>query len=145
MSERPEDQGDGGSRPPPEEEGRRSIAEWTTLGISVLILAVLAAVIGYQYVAGEDLPATIMVAPQQDKLRTENDAYYLPVEIRNSGDRTAEDLTVSFSLRDSGGAVESAEISIAFLAGRETVEAVLVFRHDPAAGELTHVSSFISP
>ncbi len=66
--------------------------------------------------------------------------------IRNDGDRTVEDVIVQGQLVAGEGEPETAEITITFLAGGETVEGVMVFRSDPAQGELTTgVTSYKKP
>lgn len=124
----------------------RSIAEWTTLAISAVILVALIGGITWLYFRGTERPATIVVEPQMDQLRAEDSGYYLPVLIRNTGDTTAASAVVQGELDTGSGQPETAEITIDFLDGDEEVAGTLVFRSDPTSGELTvGVASFQEP
>lgn len=124
----------------------RSIAEWTTLAISAVILIALIGGITWLYFRGAERPATIVVEPQMDQLREEDSGYYLPVIIHNSGDTTAASAVVQGELDTGSGQPETAEITIDFLDGDEEVAGTFVFRSDPRSGELTvGVTSFEEP
>lgn len=126
--------------------GGRSAAEWATLGFSLAVLALLVVLVGYEYVAGGTDPPIVEVRPQVQAVRREGEAYYLPVEIANRGDRTAEDVLVRLSLASGDGRRESGEFLIPFLAGGATREGIVIFRADPARGELTvDTVSFVEP
>ena len=126
--------------------GGRSAAEWATLGFSLAVLALLVVLVGYEYVAGGTDPPIVEVRPQVQAVRREGEAYYLPVEIANRGDRTAEDVLVRLSLASGDGRRESGEFLIPFLAGGAIREGIVIFRVDPALGELTvDTVSFVEP
>ena len=59
--------------------------------------------------------------------------FYVPVEIRNDGDQTVEEVTVSIEVRDGETVTDEAETTIATLGESETLTAVLVLADDPAA------------
>lgn len=124
----------------------RSIAEWTTLGISAVIL--LAIVVGITWLSfrGPEQPASIVVEPSMDQLREEDSGYYLPVLIRNEGDTTVANAIIQAELDTGSGQPETAEITIDFLDGGEVTAGTFVFREDPASGELTTgVTSYKEP
>jgi uncharacterized protein (TIGR02588 family) len=123
----------------------RSAAEWTTLTISLAVIAALVGLITYLYLSGEGEPAVIEVRPDLASVRHVDGAYYLPVAVTNRGDRTAEDVRVTVTLTGEDGAQESAEVSFRFLAGGETGAATVVFRGDPARGTLASVVSYLNP
>jgi uncharacterized protein (TIGR02588 family) len=124
----------------------RAVAEWTTLGISLSILLALVGLVIYQYVAGGTAAAVIEVQPRLGEVRREGEAYYVPVDVRNRGERTAEDVRVRLSLEADGGAAESAELQVQFLAGGATEHGTVVFHSDPAGGNLSaRVVSYLEP
>jgi uncharacterized protein (TIGR02588 family) len=122
----------------------RSAAEWTTLAISLVVVAALVGLLTYLYLSGEGEPAVIEVRPEMESVRYVDGAYYLPVAVTNRGDRTAEDVRVTVTLTGDG-AQESAEVSFRFLAGGETGAATVVFSGDPTRGTLSNVISFLNP
>lgn len=124
----------------------RSIAEWATLGISVAILLIVIGLVSYQHLLGGSQSAAIEVNPQLQQVRQEGDAYYLPVEVINKGDKTAEDVRVEVSLLSEGSREMSAQLRITFLAGHETSRGTAVFGKDPREGALTtEVMSYLQP
>ena len=115
----------------------RTVAEWTTLGISLAILAVVFASIAWLWVRDTGAPASVEVTPLTEAIRNEGDVWYLPLEIENSGDATAEDVVVEVALDTGQGEPETAEITVTFLASGETARGTAVFTSDPASGDLT--------
>lgn len=129
----------------PHELRRRSAAEWTSLGLSVLILLAVLAPLVYEYVMGGTEPPLITVQPHLDQVQQGGGGYYLPVTIHNEGDQTAEDVSVRLRLARGAGEPEAIEIELRVLAGGAVAEAVAVFSGDPAAGTLSHTISFFRP
>lgn len=119
------------------EQSGRSVAEWTTLGISLAILALAFASILWLWARDDASPTTVEVTGVTDELRHEGDAWYLPLEVVNRGDTTAEDVVVEASLDTGEGEPETAEITFSFLASGETARGTAVFTSDPGAGDLT--------
>ena len=128
-----------------ESDQGRSLAEWVTFGICLAILVALVGLVTFADFRGEERPPTVEVTPALDAVRHEGDRYYLPVQIRNQGDQTAEDVRVRLSLTSGDGEIESADVTVPFLAGRETARATVVFRKDPAQGSLTYAIGFLEP
>ena len=125
---------------------QRLIAQRVTLGISLLIVAGVVALIAYQQVAGGNRPPAIDVQWQLQNVRQEAGIYYVPVEVTNRGDATAEDLRIRPAFSASGDRRDLAELVIPFLAGGETVEGTIALPEDPARGTLTVTSiSFMHP
>jgi uncharacterized protein (TIGR02588 family) len=122
-------------------EGRRSAAQWTGLGISVAVVLAVVGLIVFQELTGGDRPPTIEVLPNMEALRSDADAHYLPVEIANRGDLTAENVRVRLSL-PSG---EATELEIQFLAGGDSAEGTAVFSEDPSSGLTVDVLGFLEP
>jgi uncharacterized protein (TIGR02588 family) len=130
----------------PSDNDSRSVAEWTTLGISITILITILGLVTYLYLRGDEEPAVILVEPQMQELRQDEGGYYLPVVVRNEGDPTVEEVHIQAELDTRTGKPETAQFTISFLAGGEQVQGTFIFQHDPAKGELTaRVISFQEP
>ena len=115
----------------------RSIAEWTTLGISLAILLTVVGLVTYLYVRNDDQPATITVSTSLDEIRQDGGIYYLPVDVMNEGDETAEAVQIQAELDTGSGVPETAQLSIQFLAGGEKVQGTIIFSNNPEQGELS--------
>jgi len=124
----------------------RSIAEWTTLAISTAILVGIVGAITWLSFRGEERPPVIVVEPQLDQVREEASGFYLPVVIRNEGNKTVEDALIQGELETGEDQPEMVDLTITFLAGGEQVRGTLVFQNDPAQGTLTtSVASYKTP
>ena len=115
----------------------RSIAEWTTFGISTLILLVILAGVTWLSFRGPEHAPNITVEPSLDQVREEASGYYLPVIIRNEGDTTVANAVVHAELVSTSGQPQTAEITLDFLDGGEIAAGTFVFRDNPATGQLT--------
>ena len=128
-----------------EQNKKRTGAEWITLTVSVLIVLGLAGLVIYQEAARGTEPPVIEVQPKLGEIRREGDAYYVPIDIANKGEVTAEDIEVQVSLEIEGEEPETIAFAVKFLAGGETGEQTVVFQKDPAEGELTYLVAFTTP
>lgn len=120
----------------------RTPAEWTTLIVSSIVLAVVVGLIVAQLMS-----TTEPAAPRAEVGRIERiaDRYRVMVTVLNDGDETAANVQVSAELV-SDGATETGDLSIDFLAGGEEEELVFLFDDDPSVGELTvAVTSYADP
>ena len=136
---------DGGRQESRERSGR-SVAEWTTLAIGAVLILALVGLVTYLYVSGDNRPPVVAATPLDQEIRHEEGTYYVPIEVTNRGDRTAEEVVVQAELSTGEGAPEVSEFTIDFLAGGETAEGTVAFSADPSAGELmVGVVSFRSP
>lgn len=110
----------------------RSIAEWTTLAISLaIVLGVVGLILAFS-VTDRSKPPAIVVEPKLDQVRQAADGYYLPVVIRNEGGRTVEDALVEVELALDDAEPETAELTVVFLAGGVDAEGTVVFTGRPA-------------
>ncbi len=76
----------------------------------------------------------IEAQPQLEEVRQAGGAYYLPVDVPNQGERTAENVRVEVSL--SSGQGESSQFELRFLAGGAE-RGTVIFREDPSKVNLT--------
>jgi uncharacterized protein (TIGR02588 family) len=113
------------------DEGR-SAAEWTTFAVSCLILLAVVAVIGVQMFETPSPPAPVATAGE---VHLVSGRHHVEVTVTNEGDETAANVQISAELVVDGEAT-TADQTVDFLAGSETVDLVFVFDDDPRAGEL---------
>jgi uncharacterized protein (TIGR02588 family) len=122
------------------------VAEWTSLGVSLAIVLTMVGLVSYLHVVGPTHPPVIEVRPRLDAVRRVDGQYYVPVEITNRGDRTAQDVRVQVSLGSQPGCGEAATLAVDTLAGGATAHATVIFTEDPVQRELTvGASSFLAP
>ena len=112
----------------------RTPAEWVTFAISLLILGGVVALIVMQ-IPGSDRPAA-PVARLAGEAREKGQKWFVPVEVSNEGDLTAENLQVAAELVV-GAETFEADQTLDFLAGGESQRLEFVFDEDPSKGELT--------
>jgi uncharacterized protein (TIGR02588 family) len=133
------------SSPQVEQKLARSLAEWTTFSIALLILAAIVGLIIYKWVTQQNRPPVLSVTPNPE-IREVPGQYYVPFSITNTGGETAESVQVIAELSINGEVKESGEQQIDFLASGEKEEGAFVFSRDPRGGELDiRVASYKLP
>jgi uncharacterized protein (TIGR02588 family) len=115
--------------------GRQRV-EWTSLGFSLAVVLGVLGLLTYVSFAGDDGPATLVVQPSLAERWQADGAYYLPLEVANTGGQDVESVRLEVVLQPSEGNEERAEIEIDTLARGESVRVIVVFRSDPAGGEI---------
>ncbi len=133
------------SRQGGERKEERTTAEWVSLLVSVAIVLALVGGLIYQVFARGSHPPVIEVKPLMEEVRREGDSYYLSLDITNKGERTAENVEVMVSLDSGKGQPETMQFQVQFLDGGETENQTVIFKNNPAEGDLTHTASFHVP
>ena len=123
-------------RPDDADGSQRSLAQWITVGLSTLIVLSLVGLLLYQAVAGGSQPPAIEVKFQHESLRQAGALYYLPVEVTNQGDQTAQDVRVRLSYMSDQGQPELAEVMTDFLAGGATDHHTVALSREPSGANL---------
>jgi uncharacterized protein (TIGR02588 family) len=111
----------------------RTAAEWVSFAVSLLILTVVVGLIVVQMLGTHDPAAP--VADQSGPARAEGGRFYVPVEVSNRGDATAENVQVSAELTIDGETT-AGDQTVDFLSGGEVTEVEFAFDDDPGDGEL---------
>ena len=114
-----------------------SVAEWSTLTISALLILGLVGLVTYLSVSGGHQPPRIAATPVMREIRYEEERYFLPIMVTNHGDEAAQEVRIRADLVTSDETSETAEFTIDILAGGETAEGTVVVAMDPAATLLT--------
>lgn len=108
-----------------------TIAEHVTLGVSIALLALLVGgLVALELRRGDQHPR-VGVTPHFGDAYRHDDQWYLPVTIRNDGDRATGTLRVDVVRPVEGEQPEVAELEYAFVAGGEEVEGTAVFDEEP--------------
>lgn len=136
--------GNGEQKRHTQDEGR-SLVEWITLGISLAILLGLAGLIVYEATVDDQQPTVIVVQPDFDSLRQEVNHFYLPVSIKNSGNRTVSAVEVQIRVEGEDGESESATLTVDYLAAEARVEGTVVFNVRPSTANTGVVVSYRRP
>jgi uncharacterized protein (TIGR02588 family) len=111
----------------------RSAAEWTTLIISLLVIAGLVGLVVVLSVTGGADPPRFAAAPALEDVRQHEAAYYLPIEVTNLSGLPAQDVRVVGELALLGAEPVTAEFTIDILAGGESRAGTMIFSDDPTA------------
>lgn len=128
------------------EHAASTVAERITLTISIVILVGILSVAVWSNVRTGEAPPDIVVEVDMENVREGDAGFYVPFTITNNGGMTAQDLVVAGELDLGDGEPETADVTVAFLAGGETEEAEMVFSAHPADGEFTiSPTSFLKP
>ena len=124
----------------PEKPSKRSTAERVSLAVSAFVVLALVALIVFNRYNKGDKPASISAVAEIEQLREVRSQFYLPVEVTNTGNRTAEAVKIAGTV---GG--ETRDFEISFLDGEEKARGTLVFTQDPRAQLKLEVISFREP
>jgi uncharacterized protein (TIGR02588 family) len=115
----------------------RTLAEWVSLGVSLLLLAGVAGVILWLWAAEPQGPPRFAV--ERGAARQEAGLFHLTLAVTNVGGAAASRVRVEGRL-GGAGQEERPATTIDFLPVRAREEVVLVFRGDPSGAAVEVVS-----
>jgi uncharacterized protein (TIGR02588 family) len=110
---------------------KKNALEWTVFGGSLIVLAVVVALLVRAELSGADGPPVL--AAEVGQPQRHGSHYALPLEVRNAGGTTAEEVDVEVVLT-AGGGEERASVVIPFLPRGSRRTAWVTFTADPASG-----------
>jgi uncharacterized protein (TIGR02588 family) len=119
----------------------RTNAEWVSLAISLLLLAAIVATVIYLWMSSSNDPARFQV--DRGMVRNEAGQFYLPITIKNDGDKTGAQVAVEGRLT-TGNGDETTTTTFDFVPGRSRAEGVLIFSSDPTDASV-RVMSYQEP
>lgn len=123
----------------------RTTAEWVTFWIASLVLSTISGLVIYSWVTDGDRPPTFTLT-QPEPIRQEQNRFYVPFEITNTGGETAESVQIIAELKRNGRVEETGDLQIDFLARQEKQKGAFVFTQNPQNGNLVlRVSSYKVP
>lgn len=111
----------------------KNTLEWTVFAISLALIAAVAGLLLRQQLAGAQSPPSIAVTAGAPVATA--GGFAVPLDVRNDGDTTAEQVTIDVSLRWAGGE-ERAEATLPYVPYRSRRRAWVVFPRDPRDGRL---------
>ncbi len=121
-----------------EESGTgRKLAEWITFLISAALILAVAGYMLYQGSRDESPIIVPEIRPLYDQAQRQGAQYVLPVEVRNTGDRTLRDLKVEAAYTGVEGKEQTREHIIEYLGERARETLYFYFDADPKELDLT--------
>ncbi|MBA2277054.1 MAG: hypothetical protein H0W06_04760 [Chloroflexia bacterium] len=128
------------------QEGR-SLAEWVTLAVSIVVVA---AFVGAAFVENvtrdEPAGAPITVEVLLEQIEQREGSFYVPFEVSNAGSSPVEDVSLLFELRLRGQLLEESTVLIPFLPSNGVEAGTVVLTTDPARAVLVaSVQNFREP
>ena len=118
-------------------QGGRSIAERVTLALSLLVIGGLVFIaLREESLRQEGDGAGIEVTFDVDNTRVQDQNYYVPYTIENTGSQAIMTAEIWFEMYEGGRMLESAEVTVQFLPLKGTQDGVYVTRFDPATRDL---------
>lgn len=125
----------------------RSAAEWVTLGVSIVIVALLIGAAIYEHYAQDEPPGVRVAVTLDLEAAEERDGLtYIPWTAGNTGRDPAEAVVLRFEIRAGEETVQESTTEIAFLPNGGTAEGELVTDLDLATHTvIAHVASLQTP
>jgi uncharacterized protein (TIGR02588 family) len=113
---------------------RKSIAEWVTLSLSVLVVGalVVVALIEESQRQEGDGPA-LQITFDTERAAARGESFYIPYTVVNTGSQAISSAEIRFEVYDGKQIVESAEINVQFLPLQGKQEGMFVTTQDPAS------------
>lgn len=125
----------------------RSAAEWTTLGVSLVVVLGLVALALVEHFGFEEPPGVrvaVALAPAAAEAR--DGVYYVPFRVTNQGSEAATDVGIHFEVRRGEAVVEESEAVVPFLPVGGSAEGELATGLDPATHDLVaRVGTLLDP
>jgi len=116
---------------------RKSIAEWVTLSLSVLVVGALILVALVEESRRQDGDGTaLQVTFDTEGATTQGENFYVPYVVLNTGSEAISSAEIWIDVYDGERVVESAEITVQFLPLQGKQDGVFVTTRDPASHAL---------
>ena len=106
--------------------------EWIVFGISLALIAIVAGLLVHEQLTTGNRPADIVLTLGTPV--TSGNGHAVPIEVRNAGDTSAEDVHISVTL--SGAQPETSDVSVPYLPYRSSRRAWVMFSRDPGTARL---------
>ena len=113
---------------------KKNTLEWTVFGVSLALIVAVVAVLLHQQFTGEGRPPSFVVTAG-NAVETAG-GYALPVDVRNEGDTSAEDVRLQATFESAAG-TETGEALLPYVPYRSHRRAWITFSRDPRAGRVT--------
>jgi uncharacterized protein (TIGR02588 family) len=118
-----------------EKQPNRSLAEWVSFSISLLLLIVIVGLVVYQWITKKDQPPILSVTTNP-KIRQVEKQFYLPFTVANNGGEAVESVEVKAELDINGEIEEIGTQQFDFLSDGETQSGAFIVNQNPDRGKL---------
>ena len=112
---------------------KKNTLEWTVFWISLVLILAVATLLVYQEITGGDAPAALTA--RVGEARDTAGGYAVPIDVRNEGDTSAEDVRLQATLSWARG-TETGEAVLPLVPYGSRRRAWIAFSHDPRDGEI---------
>ena len=112
----------------------RTVAEWTTLAISaVVVLALIGAALAEIFLRDDPSGAVVSIELAPGEAEVRDGQTYIPFEVRNHGADSATDIVAIVEISQGDQVVEETTVDIPLLASHDVVEGEVVTMLDLGA------------
>ncbi len=110
----------------------KNLLEWTVFGISLAIIATVAGLLLHEHFTSGDRPADLVIVVGQAEASEQG--FAIPLDVRNNGDASAEDVHVSVTLQIAPP--ETSDVTIPYVPYRSARRAWVMFSREPGTARL---------
>lgn len=114
---------------------RKNPLEWTVFAAALAIVAGCVALLVMMMLRTKDAPPELVVTV--GRAERVSSGFRIPVQVRNDGDETAEQVLIDVTLESAGEEMDRAELTIAFVPRRSVRHGFVVFGRDPQCCKIT--------
>lgn len=116
---------------------KRSLAEWVTLSLSVLVVGALIVVALVEESRRQDGDGTLLqMTFDTERAIARGDSFYVPYTVLNTGSDAISSAEIWIEVYDGERVVESAEVTVQFLPLQGKQDGIFVTSRDPASHSL---------
>lgn len=115
----------------------RSQAEWVSFSVASLLLTSVIGIASYLWLNEANGDPPQFEIRRQGEIRQAAGQYYVPFQVTNSGDQTAESVRIMAELQIGDSFRQTGEQQIDFLSSQEVEAGAFIFTRNPQDGELT--------
>lgn len=113
-------------------DARRTLADWVTLAISILVVGMLVMVAVLEEVQrSHESDFGVAITFDKGLVTQKGVEFYVPYRVTNVGDAAISSAEVWIEVRDAGELLETAEITVSFLPLNGHQDGIYVSRLDP--------------
>lgn len=126
-------------------EKQRSLAEWLSFSIALILLGLMVALIVYTWVSQTYKPPILEVETSAD-IRQVNQQFYVPFSVTNEGGTTVKSVEVVAELWIDDQLRQQGSQEITFLSRGEVQSGAFIFNYNPEKGNLVvRIASYQLP
>ena len=116
---------------------KRSLAEWVTLSVSVLVVGALIVVALVEESRRQEGDGTLLqMTFDTERAIARGESFYVPYTVLNTGSETISSAEIWIDVYDGDLVVDSAEVTVQFLPLQGKQDGIFVTAHDPALHSL---------